>query len=144
MKCIERVQRKASHIVSLHFDYVNVTTDHVLKDLNWMSLENRRKMSRLSTLYKCKAGYPGLQELQEKLQEPHYHSSRLDHQFKIRPIHATTNQFKFSFLPRTIQDWNSLPAHILSDDRTQRLNSLPVFQHRLSDYYLTEQQNHHT
>src|SRR5438132_5998169 len=97
---LERVQRKAARIVLQKFDRMNTCTDDLLKELNWLTLENRRKIIRLSTLHKCKSGYPGLQDLETKLMVPNYISARVDHLFKIREINAHTDQFKHSFLPR--------------------------------------------
>ena len=48
----------------------------------------------------------------DKLQRPHY-LSRIDHEQKIRSRRQRTDIGKYSFVNRTIQDWNQLPAEVL-------------------------------
>ena len=40
------------------------------------------------------------------------------HNRHYTPIYARTNIFKFSFVPRTIRDWNNLPHNVveIADD----------------------------
>jgi hypothetical protein len=109
---LEKVQRKAVRIVTQKFDWSRFCTDDLLQERNWLSLANRREIIRLTTLFKCRSGYPGLQDLHVHIQQPHYLSTRVDHTYKIREISAKTDQFKYSFLPRTIRDWNRLPQSL--------------------------------
>ena len=48
----------------------------------------------------------------DKLQRAHY-LSRIDHERKIRSLRQRTDIGKYSFVNRTIQDWNQLPAEVL-------------------------------
>ena len=48
----------------------------------------------------------------DKLQRPHY-LSRIDHEQKVRSRRQRTDIGKYSFVNRTIQDWNQLPAEVL-------------------------------
>jgi hypothetical protein len=48
----------------------------------------------------------------ERLQWPHY-LSRVDHERKIRSRRERMDIGKYSFVNRTIQDWNQLPAEVL-------------------------------
>jgi hypothetical protein len=48
----------------------------------------------------------------DRLQRPHY-LSRVDHERKIRSRRQRTDIVKYSFVNRTIQDWNQLPAEVL-------------------------------
>jgi ribonucleases P/MRP protein subunit RPP40 len=132
---LERVQRKAIRIVLQNFDRAGTSTDELLKEHNWLSLSDRRKIIRLTNLHKCKSGYPGLQELKENLYPPHYLSSRVDHQYKIREINARTDQFKYSFLPRTVRDWNGLPQHLFESFVNEDSVSTPQFRNRIASYY---------
>jgi hypothetical protein len=45
-------------------------------------------------------------------QRPHY-LSRIDHERKIRSRRQRTDIRKYSFVNRTIEDWNQLPAEVL-------------------------------
>ena len=137
-KSIERVQRKAIRIVTHNFDY-SKSTDELLIDRNWTSLELRRKIARLTTLHKCKSGYPGLQSINSVLQEPHYSSSRLDNNFKIREIRARTDQFKNSFLPRTIRDWNILPNNVFGSDVLDGICNLNEFKNNLMLHFSSQE-----
>jgi hypothetical protein len=49
----------------------------------------------------------------DRLQSPHY-LSRVDHNRKIRNRKQRTDIGKFSFVNRTIQLWNKLPADALA------------------------------
>jgi ribonucleases P/MRP protein subunit RPP40 len=132
---LERVQRKAIRIVTQNFDRSETTTDSLLSESKWLSLEDRRKISRLTSLLKCKSSYPGLQELQEKLLPPMYISSRVDHCYKIREIDARTSQYKNSFLPRTIKDWNSLPESVFRPEAEQKFCTVGAFRNRLKAHF---------
>jgi len=48
----------------------------------------------------------------DRLQRPHY-LSRVDHERRIRSRRQRTDIGKYSFMNRTIQDWNQLPAEVL-------------------------------
>jgi len=48
----------------------------------------------------------------DRLQRPHY-LSRVDHERKIRSRRQRTDIGKYSFVNRTIQHWNQLPAEVL-------------------------------
>ena len=54
----------------------------------------------------------GLGRCCDALQRPHY-LSRVDHERKIRSRKQRTDIGKYSFVNRTIQDWNQLPAEVL-------------------------------
>jgi hypothetical protein len=48
----------------------------------------------------------------ERLKRPHY-LGRVDHEQKIRSRRQRTDTGKYSFVNRTIGDWNRLPAEVL-------------------------------
>ena len=48
----------------------------------------------------------------DRLQRPHY-LSRIDHERKIGSRRQRTDVGKYSFVNRTIQQWNQLPAEVL-------------------------------
>ena len=64
-------------------------------------------MNKLSMLLKIKHGIidnsPGIMQLNDQRTK----GSKL-----LRQLQITNDAYKFSFYPRTISDWNRLPAHI--------------------------------
>ena len=57
--------------------------------------------------------------------------TRSNHKFKLRPNYARTNYFKFSFLKRYINDWNSLLSDVLE------AQSLSLFQKKLLNHLMS-------
>jgi len=89
---------------------------------NWETLAPRRKLSRICTLFKAYPGDRAWKAIGDRLQRPHY-LSRVDHEPKVRSRRQMTDTGKYSFVNRTIQDWNQLPAEVLG--------TLPVNQTRV-------------
>ena len=79
---------------------------------NWETLASRRKLPRIRALFKAYSGERAWKVIGDKLQRPHY-LSRRDHERKIRGRRQRTDIEKYSFVNRTIQDWNQLPAEVL-------------------------------
>jgi hypothetical protein len=71
-----------------------------------------RKLSRICALFKSYSGERAWKATGDRLQQPHY-LSRVDHEQKIRSMRQRTDVGKYSFVNRTIQDWNQLPAEVL-------------------------------
>ncbi|KAJ4447673.1 hypothetical protein ANN_09680 [Periplaneta americana] len=80
--------------------------------LQWDTLTDRRTRIRLCALFKTYRGEPAWREIKNRLQPPNY-SSRNDHSYKLRERRQRMDTGKFSFLNRTIRDWNALPADLL-------------------------------
>ena len=111
---IDKIQRRAARFVTS--DYQNyhpgsVTT--LLKYLGWMSLKNRREVDLFKKGLDNNAILP-LDELSKPTRKTRHMHNR---QF-YTIIYACTNIFKFSFVPRTIRDWNNLPHNVveIADD----------------------------
>ena len=79
---------------------------------NWETLASRRKLSRVCALFKAYQGERAWKATGDRLQRPHY-LSRVDHERKIRSRRQRTDIGKYSFVNRTIQGWNQLPAEVL-------------------------------
>jgi len=79
---------------------------------NWENLASRRKLSRICVLFKAYSGERAWKAIGDRLQRPHY-LSRVDHERKIRSRRQRTDKGKYSFVNRTIQHWNQLPAELL-------------------------------
>ena len=97
------------------------TVTNFLKDLNWDSLELRRKIARLTTKYKMvnnkiRANIP------EYISRPtlvtrSYHSSKLIN------IGNNSNTYKYNFFTRTLKEWNSLPSFLLDQPSVKAFKS---------------------
>ena len=63
-------------------------------------------------MYSVYCGERAWKDIGESLKRPHY-LSRVDHVRKIRTRRQRTDIGKYSFVNRTIGDWNQLPAEVL-------------------------------
>jgi len=82
------------------------------KQSNWETVPQRRKISRICALFKAYSGERAWKAIGDRLQRPNY-LSRVDHERKIRNGRHRTDIGIYSFVNRTIQLWNRLPAEIL-------------------------------
>jgi len=72
------------------------------------SLAQRRKIAHMCALYKECTGERAWKAIGDRLQAPSY-LSRVHHYWKIRARKQRTDIGKYSFVNRTITDWNKLP-----------------------------------
>ncbi len=84
----------------------------ILEDLKWDTLEKRRKVQRLTLLYKAVHGFihiplPGYLERPNRVDRGH-------HSHHFIQLGSQTNQYQHSFSPRTVAAWNSLPPDIVA------------------------------
>jgi len=110
ISALDRVQKKAAKFA------------HHTNSWNWETLASRRKLSRICALFKAYSEEQAWKAIGDKLQLPHY-LSRVDDERKIRSRRQRTDIGKYSFLKRTIQDWNQPPAEVLGT-LTCKLNTL--------------------
>lgn len=124
---LEQVQRQAARFIfNSYSPYQSVTT--LLATLNWQPLQVRRQHARLTTFYRLLNKDIALPP---NLVTPGSQRTRSSHPFKCSHIGATIDQYKFSFVPRTIPHWNSLPLTIVSAPSTE------CFRSRLASYLAT-------
>jgi len=97
-----RVQKKAAKFA------------HHTNGPNWETLASRRTLSRICALFKTHTRERAWKAIVDRLQRPHY-LSRVDHEKKIRRGRQRTDLGKYSFVNRTIQHWNQLPAEVLGN-----------------------------
>ena len=105
---IEMVQRRAARYVCNNYNR-EASVSTMIKHLHWRSLQQRRTDIRLVMLYKTLHGivaldlFPQLIPLVRPSQHKHSEAFQL-------PV--ITKQFiQYSFFPRTIANWNNLPAN---------------------------------
>ena len=109
---LERVQRKAARFCLQNFNKTASVTD-MLSELKWDTLEIRRKKSRLTLMYKLSHNLVDI-TTEDHLIPNSEKRTRKSHAFKYRMSEVSKDVFKFSFFPRSITEWNSLPADLVN------------------------------
>ena len=109
---MERVQRKAARFCLQNFNKTASVTD-MLSDLKWDTLETRRKKNRLTLMCKLSHNLADI-NAEEHLIPNREKRTRNSHAFKYRMPKVSKDVFKFSFFPRSITKWNSLPADLVN------------------------------
>ena len=106
---IEGVQWRAARYVFRDYNrYWNPTA--MMQQLGWHSLEQRRADNRLAFLFMCIHGLVAI-DLSSDL-VPQSRELRHGHSMSHITITDARNYINYSFLPRTIDQWNCLPEHI--------------------------------
>ena len=95
-----------------NFNKTASVTD-MLSDLKWDTLELRRKKNRLTVMYKLSHNLVDI-TTEEYLIPNSEKRTRNSHAFKYRLPEVSKDVFKFSFFPRSIREWNSLPADLVN------------------------------
>ena len=108
---IEMVQRRAARFVIGNYSKTSGTVTNILQQLNWPTLEQRRKESRLINLYKIQHENIAI-PLPDYIQRQQASNTRQYHPSKFRVMGPKTNVYKNSYFPRTILEWNSLPQSL--------------------------------
>ena len=124
---IKRVQQKAARFCCDNYHPTSNVTE-MLQNLGWTTLESRRTMTRLSLLYKMSRGEIDI-DIYLFLRPHTERRTRASHSYRYRQDKATKNIYFYSFFPRTLRQWNSLPADIVES------NSLSQFQSKLLNYF---------
>jgi hypothetical protein len=84
-----------------------VSVTQLKKDINLELLEDRRKKSRLTAMYRIVNNHPGWEEFSSNIKKGRY-IARKDHSQKLEIIGQSSDYAKFSFMHRTSVDWNKL------------------------------------
>ena len=122
---LEKIQIEAAIIVTGATKLVSINKLYI--ETGWETLKDRRRKHRLILFYKMNAG-----------QTPNYLSSlvpenvgnlvnyNLRNADNTRMLHCNTQLYANSFIPASIQDWNSLPQD------TKHASSLPIFKSKIN------------
>ena len=106
---LEMGQRRAARYTTNRFGNTSSVTS-MLQHLQWESLESRRAKIQLTLFFKVVndlIDIPAADYL-----TPAMSRTRSSHRKKYRQFSNSTDTFKFSFFPRTVPLWNSLPATV--------------------------------
>ena len=109
---LEMIQRKAARFVLGRFGRPDSVSD-MLRELGWDTLDSRRKVDRLVGLHQTYAGKPTWKEMCDRLKSPNF-IGKNDHCYKVYIDASKKDVGKYSFLSRTVKEWNELPEVILN------------------------------
>ncbi len=105
---IEKTQRKAARFV--YKDYSSSTSvTSLLRDLKWTPLAERRRHQRLILMYKSINNMVKGVETRNILNKNTNRTRKGMSGTCYNEVRTTSEQYKNSFFPRTIRDWNHLP-----------------------------------
>jgi len=108
---IEAVQNRAARFV--HQDWQRTSSVTAMKEaLGWLTLQNRRLVNRLTFMHKTIHANHGY-TLPNYVTRP-TRQTRTNHEYTYNLIRARTDAYLYSYLPKTVQDWNTLPGSIAS------------------------------
>ena len=99
----------------------------LLNHLNWPLLEHRRKVNRLTLMYKTLHGHAAI-NIPPYVKHKTVMKTRNSDPMKFIPIQTSCDEYKYSSWPRTINDWNSLPPNIIN------MTSISNFKAAVNDY----------
>ena len=117
---IEMVQRRSARYVSGDYNQSSSVAT-MLSKLQWPSLASRRLQSRLVMLYRIRFDLVDIdwqQYLCESTSSTRGHGSRF-----TTPM-CTNQVYSSSFFPRTVKDWNKLPADPADSPSLEAFKSL--------------------
>lgn len=108
---LEMVQRRGARFVKHRYQRRSSVTE-MINDLQWVSLQDRRKNARLTLFYKIVNNLVAVNKSEHLLPPTRLSRHSSPHSFQIP--RCTSSYRQQSFFPRTIKEWNSLPPDIVS------------------------------
>ena len=100
-----------------------------LKEYKILPLHQRRVYNRLCMLYKIIYGLIDI-NFDQNLTWAQGRCLRKNNTLQIKTTLIRTDNYKYAFFPRTINDWNALPDIIV------KAESIVSFKQQLSEYFL--------
>ena len=122
---LDAIQRRAARFC-MNKSRSPGSVTNMIKDLEWESLTERRHTRRLVILHKAIHGHLSIPI--GNLTQPAIRTSRHTNSQAFQTLSASKDCYKFSFLPKTIRDWNSLPDSIVTlTDSEQFKNATKIY-----------------
>ena len=122
---LEKIQRRAARWVKSCYQRQPGVVSNLLIELGWVCLQRRRLNARLITMWKAinnLISFPMPAHIKHKqIITRQYHHTKF-----IQPP-ASSNVYKYSFISRTIKDWNNLSNNVIE------ASSLNAFKREISD-----------
>ena len=85
----------------------NMSITKILAELYWPTLQNRRKQARLILMFKIVNGNLIVPARYLPL-SPILSCTCANHSLKYAHLQSNMNIYRYSFLPRTVEQWNNL------------------------------------
>jgi len=127
---LKMVQRRAARFVNRNYRRTSSVTS-MMSELEWESLQSQRKVSRPSLFAIAMHGAVAISLDGVVRQNRSTRCTGSDEAPIFQQISTHCNTFKYSFIPRTVVDWNQLPSEIRC--KSSNLS----FRDILSDYFST-------
>ena len=121
---LEMVQRRAARFIKHDYSY-DSSVSQMLKDLDLSSLENRRKMNKLTLLYKIRNNLLCIKE-NGYLERADSRTRDASRNYKLKS--AKSELYKHSFFINTPKIWNKLPS-VIKDTQSLEHFKTAVRQH---------------
>ena len=117
---VEMVQRRAAHFVTDQYNCYESVTSMLQEELKWTSLQQRQEQ-RLVNLYKCVSNI-------NALQMPPYvvrptRTTRGQNSNSFIAISCNNDSYKYSYLPKTLLEWNNLPERVVSQKTVEKFRT---------------------
>jgi len=121
VKALEDIQRRSARFVLSDYHRTS-SVSAMLQRLAWPTLQSRRRLSRLTLLYKAINGSIAIPVDDLSLMT---RATRMNSGFSkvYTLISSTCDAYKYSFYPRTVKDWNNLTDGIRNAANTDAFNS---------------------
>ena len=120
---LEKIQRGAARFTKSEYSRTKGTVTDLLKELDWSSLEERRRKARLTLMYKINNNLVDISS--DRYLIPATRRSRHTNSKSFIQTRARINVHKYSYFPRTVPEWNAL------DDTIVQAPSLDTFKNLL-------------
>ena len=108
---LEGVKRRATRFIKNDYSREPGTVTAMYKDLNWYTLEKRRQIQRFVLFHKVLHVYIYItipSYLHVKSRE-----TKSASRSRLTSVSSTCDVYKYSYLPRTIREWNTLPMSLV-------------------------------
>ncbi len=114
---LDMVQRRAARFVTNSYSRTTGVTN-IIQQLGWLPLQERRRHARLIMFYKI---HKGKVHMTTEHLLPPSRLTRNMHPLSYQVPSCSSDYRKFSFYPRTIRDWNGLPAPVAESESLEML-----------------------
>ena len=108
---LEGVQRRGARFVCNDYGRRSSVTT-MMRDLGWKPLRDRRRDQRLSLFHKIVndlVAIPSAQMIEFNNRKQRHGNSK-----SVKLLSCNTDVYKYSFIPQTIRDWNTLPDAVVN------------------------------
>ena len=106
---VKMVRRSAARFTTNCYHNISSVSD-MLAELKWDTLENRRTKQQLTMFYRITNDLVAISS--KPYLKPAKLMPRSSHILQYIQYSTSTDTFKYSFFPRTISYWNTLPASV--------------------------------